>query len=580
MRFQQTSKLRWLSRQRRLVLLLSLVIALLFALSLPARTQVLSSRRPPPRLAITPSPATVTTGQAVNFKIAMLDSAGRPMPTSGDRSVQLTLTTLGTLEAVKKQISAMQNRQTGIEQKTPPPKALNKQIITLASGQSLSRLEGLFIKGQREVTVKVVTQQTGRIRLFAESSGFSPGEAVLIAVTPAIRSKKYSRTAGESVYDYAIGAMAKLSPLTQITALSGGIPKTATQPLWLPALWSPQAPVSAVATAYKLELIPPGVQPRIDKGEWVADFSVALMPAAHTGYSLAPEEIRIILRVLQGAARFDPANVRIESKNAISETFVLRSRLGGKMELAAAPIQTGSLMIGEDRIPFEFQPGTHATHLRLTTIKGSALANNLDEVILEVRATQMGADGKEYVVRADDESLPERRVSFSAERGFGVRFENGSNQVTIPQGQDSIQIKLFSSLPSRELRVSAESTDGLQERILGDTIVSFQLPVWPIILAVIGGLVWGVGSWLVRKAALGQSLFRGSVGGFVFYIIVFFGALAMSYFEPTGLPLDIARLPTANSLAAFVIGLVGARLSGWVFESGARLLGKKQKANS
>jgi hypothetical protein len=566
-----------LSKQRPAVLVLCSVIAVLAGF-VSTWAQVLSTRPKLPRLVITPSSATVTAGKAMSFKITMFDAVGRPAPANSDLSVELTLTTLRSLDAVKKQISETLKNQVGTQ--AGQSKTLDQRSIGLASGQTLNRLEVLFAKGQSDVTVKALIKQTGQIRLFAESSRFSPGEAVLIVVSPATNSSKYGWSGGPSINDYQGWASANSSPVAQLSSVYSSNLGIELQPLWqTAALREPVSP-PVQAGSFALELNGPGIEARIDKGAWIADFYVALKSGTKAEYLPAPEEIKIILKVLNGAAWFDPMTVSVRAGQAISETFFLRSRVGGKTELAATPIQTGSLKIRADRISYPLQPGTRAEYLKLNPIGGPALANNLDPVTIEVRAMQKGADGQEYVVTADEESLSERLVSFRIEGGFGARFEHGNNQVRIPKGQDSGQIKIFSNLPAGALRVSAVSTNGLQNEIHGEpTTVSFQLPAWPFVSAIVGGLVWGVGIRLLRKTRWVPSLFRGGVGGFLFYVIVFFGALLVSYAELTGVPLDIARLPSASWLAAIVIGLVGAEPGAWFLESVGKRSGGKPSVN-
>lgn len=67
-----------------------------------------------------------------------------------------------------------------------------------------------------------------------------------------------------------------------------------------------------------------------------------------------------------------------------------------------------------------------------------------------------------------------------------------------------------------------------------------------------------------------QSLFNGPLGAFVFYVAIFFGALLVSQIKLGDWMLNITSLPTVSPLATFVIGLVGGKLSDWLFSTSAK----------
>lgn len=567
MRIQQTKLFQLKANHRGLRFLLSALLVPLPLLWLSVQAQTLSARVQAPRLMLNPSLTTLTLGQAATVKLALLDPVGKPLLVSSDLAVQLTLTTLPSLDAIKKYLNASASRLPSTGEQKPRLKSLSQQTITLASGQSLGRLEGLVPKGQSEVTFRVVTQQSGQLRLFAEGARFTSGEVVLIAVTqkPTYVQKKKLVRAFEIFGNRAVMAgTLDWQSADSSGQVRSGPAKRMDFPLRLPAVW--QTP--AATAGLKLELIAPTVPPMIDRNEWAAEFSVALKSAVDEQYLLAQHNISIILRVLQGSARFDPAEITIKQNTALSARIFLRSRPGGKMELAAAPVQANGLRVTEHRLPFEFQLGTCATQLRLRPVKGAALANNQDEIVLEVQAVQKGEDGQEYVVSAENEALAERRISFAAS-GFGVRFENNQNQIVMPSNEVTGRVKLFSSLPGN-VEVSAESNNGLKSSIQGKSTISFRLPVWPIIMAVVGGVIWGLWLRFSRKLSIMQSLFNGPLGAFVFYVAIFFGALLVSQIKLGDWMLNITSLPTVSPLATFVIGLVGGKLSDWLFSTSAK----------
>lgn len=550
----------------------TLVIVLLAGLAMLNSLVSVQGQKPYPRyeplpqtrLAISPGSATLTTGQPLSFKVTLLDSSNKPLPVSSDTVIQLTLTTLTKLDEAKKQLSELNAKQQAQQRgvlKPAPLKTLDQQTLTLAAGQKVVRLEGLLLKGRSDTTVKVVAQPVGQVRLFAESSRCSPGESVLIVVA---RAQRLSST-GQLTLPEAATPKAKAPLSSRVT------PESPT-PHLQPAFWQgppiQPLPASSAVPLVKLMLLDPRVPPILDRGEWVADFRVELLSATAQNWQ-ATRDIAVIFKVLQGVARFDPVSLTIKAGSAISEPVKLRSKVGGQMELAVTPVAVDGLTVESHTLSYKFQEGTRSTQLSLHISGNTALANNLDEIVIEAMATTIGADGNTYLLRPSDEALSERRVSFSAEPSFGVRFTDGENQITIPANGESARIKLYSYLPVSKIRIKAQSTNGLQAVINGELkdadLLSFKLPTAAIISALLGGLIWGVSLKLRNKAAWGQGLFLGGVGGFAFYIVVFFGALAVGFAATASPVVMIAKLPTASWLAAFVIGLFGGKVSDWLF---------------
>lgn len=507
---------------------------------------------PKSRLEISPGSATLSVGQALSLKITLLDTANKPLPVSSDMAVQLTLTTLAKLEDAKKQLSEMSARLSGSVPKPLPLKPLDQQSLTLIAGQSVVRLEGLLPAGRSEATVKLSAQAAGQVRLYAECSRCSPGEAVLAVLMPMRKP--------------IILPIPKKKSLFSNHMLPARLPLRLQPVLWQPAPPSPE--VVATTPSIKLKLIAPTVPPTLERGEWVALFRVELLSAPNQNWQPA-RDLNVIFKVLQGTAQFDPVSLAIKAGAVISEPVKLRSKLGGPMELAVTPAQTVGLLIEPDTVSYPFQAGARATQLNLQPSGSTALANNLDEIVVEVMATTIGDDGQTYLMRPADEAMPERRVSFSTEPSFGVRFENGQNQITIKENEDSGHIKLYSSLPVSQIRVKAQAANGLRAIINGELkqgeLLAFKLPTAALICALLGGLLWSLWLKLRAGASWAQSLFRGLVGGFAFYVVVFFGALAVGYATTASPVVSIAKLPTASWLAASVLGLIGGKASDWLF---------------
>lgn len=514
---------------------------------------------PKSRLEISPGSATLSVGQPMSFKITLRDATNKPLPVSSDTAVQLTLTTMAKLEDAKKQLNEMSARLLGSMPKPVPLKPLDQQSLTLVAGQSVVRLEGLLPQGRSEATVKLTAQAAGQVRLYAECSRCSPGEAVLAVLIPMRKP--------------IILPIPKKKSLFSNHLLPPPLPLRLQPVFWQPA--PPSSPPSlevATAPSIKLRLIAPTVPPTLERGEWVALFRAELLSAPHQNWP-PPRDLNVIFKVLQGAAQFDPVSLMMKAGDSISEPVKLRSKLGGPMELAVTPAQTAGLLIEPDTLSYQFQGGARATQLSLQPSGSTALANNLDEIVVEVMATTIGDDGQTYLMRPADEAMPERRVSFSTEPSFGVRFENGQNQITIKENEDSGRIKLYSSLPVSQIRVKAQAANGLRAVINGELkqgeLLAFKLPTAALICALLGGLLWSL--WLKLRAGASsslswaQSLFRGLVGGFAFYVVVFFGALAVGYATTTSPVVSIAKLPTASWLAASVLGLIGGKASDWLF---------------
>ena len=509
---------------------------------------------PQPRLEISPGSATLTAGQPVSFTITRRGGDNKPAPVNADTPVQLILTTLAKLEDAKKQLG---------EPRPALLKALDQQTLSLGAGHSVARLEGLLLNGHSDVTVKVAAPSTGQARLFAECAKCALGEAVLAVVAAPAAQRQFKLP------------LPKTKARVPFLGWANNDPREAFVAWVRPALWQPPPPVAAENNPLiNIVLVPPdpAAKPRSDRDEREYDFRVRLYDASDPNW-VAPRDIIVDLKVLQGAAVFAPSELTINAGSAIGEVK-LRSKVSGEMKLVAtsAPSPDLSFSAAKLAFPFTFRPS--ATKLYLWQIGNTALANNLDTIQIDVYAA-FDEDNQTYPNTAGDEAMPERRISFSVEPSLGVRFENGQSAITLPLKEDTGHLRLYSSLPTQPLTIRAQARNGqgavITGELKGQESVSFKLPQKAIVFALIGGLVWGVGLWLLSKVAWGQGLFRGGVGGFVFYILIFFGAVAAGYLTTLSTVVTVAKLPTASWPAAFALGLIGGKVSDWLFGPAGKL---------
>jgi hypothetical protein len=464
----------------------------------------------------------VGVGREARIRIILLDGNGEQLNAPTNISLTLTITTLANLEAAKQKLATMSARQQQIrpEQRGSASKSLDNQRVTLSAGASVFQVTGHFPTGEPELELKFIAWQTGRIRVFAEAPKLFPGDAGIIVL----------RTAPAQMNRLPLSS--RMDP-----------PERRSGPVVLRLVSRRLQQPSGLQLVFQ----PPGIDPVPDRGELVSKFYVELHSAANDQYVPAPENIQVVLRVTSGRARFHPNTITIPRGEVLSGETELRSRTGGNVSLTAGAVQASTAML-----PYEFPPGTLATKLRLNPTPSVAMANGLEAISLVVTAVRVEADGTDRVMKSDDEGMDERVVTFRILKGVGLRFEQGQNQITLAKGQSSGQIKLMSSLPVGGAQVVAESINGLNKPIAGDTKVSFYFPWWPLGCAVLGGLVYAV---LRRRTAI--NIAWGMLGGFALYVLALFGAIGVGMLEFGGIPVLVAKLPTDNILGASLLGLLG-----------------------
>jgi len=128
--------------------------------------------------------------------------------------------------------------------------------------------------------------------------------------------------------------------------------------------------------------------------------------------------------------------------------------------------------------------------------------------------------------------------------------------MAIPQGQYFGTIKLYGIRPMSSAQIYAESTNGYRQPIKSDPItLSFYFPWTQLFCAILGGVVVS----MILKRRYGKAAL-GVLTGVVLFGLALFGAIAVSGLNWQGLPVTIAKLPTENFFAAFIIGIIGSML--------------------
>ncbi len=454
---------------------------------------------PGPRFVVVANPGTVPIGKPSTIDVELRNAAGTKMNASGDIPVTVTVTTATTLEAAKRDPAPAT---------APPakPASLDKQRVTLPTNVQTRQVRAIFPRGQGDVEFNFTAGSRGLIRVFIEAPGIETG-STLIAATDKLMMLPKAKSDESDVQRV---SFRQDPPLAQLVIEESG-----------------------------RNVLRRG-------GELTQTFYVRL--ATEDGdYAGAPSDLLVNLLVIKGRARFEPRSLTIPTNEAVSrEPAELRSSLGGALELEAG---TALAAIAKGRLPYTFEPGVRTTALVITPLSRSALANGLDEIPIEVKAVYRGA-GQEIVMRAADEGLDERRVSFSFAGGSARR--DGTNELVIKKEDQTATARLVASSPSRDLVIEAHSVNGLAENVLGTETVDFILPWLQLLAAAIGGLMLPA---ILRKGV--TKLLLGALGGVIFYVLMFFGAVVTGIFQLGSVAVALTKLPSENLLAASVLGLIG-----------------------
>ncbi len=153
-----------------------------------------------------------------------------------------------------------------------------------------------------------------------------------------------------------------------------------------------------------------------------------------------------------------------------------------------------------------------------------------------------------------------------------MKFENGKSEITIPKGQQTGTIKLFSVRSVSDLEVVAESWNGLRNRINSQAPVPilFTFPWLPMLCALAGGLVFPL---LARQDL--RSRVQGLVVGAIFFGLALFGAVLSDPQSIGPVKVALTKLPTENAFASFILGFLGSLLLGVIFIGSKRYKSSK-----
>jgi hypothetical protein len=410
------------------------------------------------KLLVTCDPKTAYAGKIVNVNMGLRDQNGKPMKADEAIPLTITITTLDDLKSAK----AL----------NPTPVRMQEDWkATLRNDQNVVQYLSFFPK-EKDQHIRFTSQQTGRLRIFVEGKNMKPAEALLVVLPRTSRLLRRPPTASLA---------SPTDRYDNVPLQSGSL---------IPVIWR-QEGAPSISPSLALEVVPPGTDPDTEGAEMVVPVSVELHSAYDRSmYVQARRLIKVNLRVV-GNAWFKPNQITIPAGESISEPAELRARAEGDFAVTAASPPIGATYFKSDTRPITIQQGKHSDKLSLTPRQGSAMANGLDEIIIEVRAIQLKAGDSPVLIRIEDESkeMEARTVSFRvSESGTGLRFENGG-QTEIPRGQYFATIRLYGTRPISGAQIVAESTTGSSKSIQSDPLaVSFYFPWMQLICAIIGGI--------------------------------------------------------------------------------------------
>ncbi len=469
--------------------------------------------------------ATLSVGKKGKFNIVLLDQYGRRLDSHGDLRATITVTTLDTLDQAKQWLAS---RRTG--QKIAPQASISRaRSVTLARGQPVSQVTIIHRRGEQDESIDLLSNQPGRLHIYVESPNVATAETLVVVLEP--------------------------KPIKQ----KPPPPRFSSQ--LTPAIIMPISFQPGQAEQFKLDIVP-AERPIIttSQGERIGTFKVVLMSATDNEPVTAPQEMLVILRVEEGYAKFVPDTLIIHRGEAVTrDQTELRTRPGGIIKVNATTSRINNTRIIPVSRPYEFEPGIRSTRLSLQRQRESAFANGLDEIELRVEALQ---DGR--AITPEEEGMEERKIFFRfIGDSQGVKFENGKGEVSIPKGQQTGTIKLFSARPVSDLKVVADSWNGLRDNINSgkDGLpIRFSFPWFQLLCAIIGGVTFP----LLRTRDR-MKLAQGLVVGGIFFGLALFGAILSGPQKLGAISIALTKLPTENALASFILGFLGSLFLGVVF---------------
>jgi hypothetical protein len=472
--------------------------------------------------------ATLYVGKKGKFNIVLLDQYGNRLDAPNDFRTTITVTTLDTLDQAKEWLASKGTGQKTSQQAIVP----RSRGVTLGRGQPVARIITIHRKGEQDESIDLLSYQPGTLHIYVESQNIATGETVVIVLETKLPKPKPARRSKPGL------AAAMIVP-----ALFQG-----DQEEQLKLDFQPQTK--------------PILQPF--QGDQVAAFKVALWSARDDVPVKAPQDLLVVLRVVDGYAKFLPDTLIIHRGEVIAnEAAELRTRPGGDITINASTSRVGNIRIIPVSRTYHFEPGIRSTSLSVQKQRDSAYANGLDAIELRVEALQ-----DVRAITPEEEGMEERRVFFRfIGDSQGVKLEN-NGEVRIPKGQQTGTIKLFSARPVSDLKVVAESRNGMKEGITSgnDGIpVSFSFPWFQLVCAMGGGVLFPL---LLRRDRM--KLAQGLVVGVIFFGLALFGAVLSDPQKIGTISIVLTKLPTENSFASFILGFLGSVFLGVIFKVATR----------
>jgi hypothetical protein len=466
--------------------------------------------------------ATIVPGSVAEIEIELQSFTGKKVDSARDLPTRITVTTLESLAQARAML--------GPATPEKATKSLDRAQLTLPAKSSVLQQWGIFPRGEGDIKVKVALHQPGLVRVFVEAEGVASGATII-----------------------AVGRV-KTSPLSSVEPAGPRLILASFQP-------NPPRPL-------RLRFFDLGNDVWRSQEGFSNEFAVGLETLA--GDPMAPAMPLIIrLEVAKGTARFVHPQLSIAAGSILSENAELRSKRGGEVTLRA---NAASDKVAPSDYAFAFALAPHAEKLQVLPSSPSALANGLSPIYLTIKAIETPADG------AAPRVMTASREGLAAGRPVSLRFENGAcwfvdvpkasapensqaaakiTDVMIPAEAQMASVAVYCSQQASNLKVIAEASNALDERIEGSATMSFSLPVIQLVLAVLGAMVlpviWRLGWTRVLVAAL--------VGGVV-YTVFFVGAVATGNFNLGAIAISLTKLPTENVLAAFALGVLGYLAAG------------------
>jgi hypothetical protein len=467
--------------------------------------------------------ATLYVGKEAKFNIVLLDQYGNRLDAPNEFETTITVTTLDSLDQAREWLASKSSGQKG----SPQAIVSRSRGVTLERGQQVARIITIHRKGEQDEAIDLLSYQPGTVHIYVESQNIATGETVVIVLETKRTKRKPARRSRSALPDAMIVPASFQGDQEKLLKLD----------------FEPQKK--------------PILQP--DQGEQFGAFKIALRSARDDAPVNAPQDLIVVLRVEDGYAKFLPDTLVIHRGEVITrESAELRTRPGGDITVNASTSRVDNVRIIPVSRTYPFEPGIRSTSLSVQKQRDSAYANGLDEIELRVEALQ-----NVRAITPEEEGMEERRIFFRfIGDSQGVRFEN-NGEVRIPRGQQTGTIKLFSARPVSDLKVIAESRNGLKEGITsGNDGISlrFSFPWFQLLCAMGGGVLFPL---LLRRDRM--QLAQGLVVGVIFFGLALFGAVLSDPQKIGAVSIVLTKLPTENAFASFILGFLGSVLLGVIF---------------